>query len=702
MGMQGLMYQTHFGFEKRLFDEGVAADPAVFRNRQHTELVEQLKLAFASSTSVVVLRGPAGVGKSTLISAALRASGTRLALAWLNGTPTNAAELLELLLVELGINTARTSRIERLQLWRQFQAETAATDSRLFVVAERTEDLPVEVLHALDSSTAADAAGHPGANVVLLGHARIEDHLADPVLDSLRQRIRLRAELKPFTEAELEDYLRHRVTVAGGQFDRTFASGAVSALHRYSRGVARLANNLCEMALTLAASRGQKTLTAELVNEAAVTWLGLSEPQPVAVPPVASTTPIAAKPAAPAAPPPILKPASAAPAIPQVAATVFTVSPVPIAPLPPPTVAASISFAPSAPSAVAAPVPPAAVTPDAPVAPARPAVAQAPVAPPSPPATPVAPTVTAPPPAPRTAPPASTASPRTATPQAPAIPRPALAPAVVAAPPPVAQEYDGGATDIPDVSIVDFPVLTDAVDVVDQRAPAPTPVATPAPPKPQPKAPVSPVASSSPPPRAATPPPAAARPTPAPPAAAPPPRIETAYTAARAAPPAKPVAPAAPTPKVAAPAAAAKPSAAPPPKPAVASAPPKPAAPRAPEPKDEDDLLRQTQTMRAISEAKSIVDISDSMAETLFGDAELDFLSASLASAANWTEADATAAPAKKPASSTPAPTKPAQAAPSDNDDLLDLLGLSDAPLELIDDSAQPPSGQPRKSGTQR
>ncbi|HJR69333.1 MAG TPA: AAA family ATPase, partial [Gammaproteobacteria bacterium] len=283
------MYHTHFGLQKRLFDEGVAADAAVFRNRQHTELVEQLKLAFAATTSVVVLRGPAGVGKSTLISAALRASSTRLALAWLNGTPTNAAELLELMLVELGVNTARTSRIERLQLWRQFQSEMAATESRLFVVVERTEDLPVEVLHALDSSTAADAAGHPGANVVLLGHGRIDEHLADPVLDSFRQRIRLRAELKPFTEGELQDYLRHRIVVAGGHYDRVFAPGTAAALQRYSRGITRLTNNLCETALTLAANRGQKLLTAELVGEAAVTWLGLSEPQPVAVPPVAPT-----------------------------------------------------------------------------------------------------------------------------------------------------------------------------------------------------------------------------------------------------------------------------------------------------------------------------------------------------------------------------------------------------------------------------
>jgi predicted flap endonuclease-1-like 5' DNA nuclease len=83
------------------------------------------------------------------------------------------------------------------------------------------------------------------------------------------------------------------------------------------------------------------------------------------------------------------------------------------------------------------------------------------------------------------------------------------------------------------------------------------------------------------------------------------------------------------------------------------------------------------------------------MAETLFGDAELDFLSTSLA-----TETAPTPAPAPTPAAK--ARPKPAKAASSDDDDLLDLLGLSDAPLELIDDSTPPPGDQSRKSGAQR
>ena len=116
------------------------------------------------------------------------------------------------------------------------------------------------------------------------------------------------------------------------------------------------------------------------------------------------------------------------------------------------------------------------------------------------------------------------------------------------------------------------------------------------------------------------------------------------------------------------------------------------------------------------------------MAETLFGDAELDLVTAALASAAEWPdENEQPAAPAARtpepakpaapaartpepakpaaPAARTPEPAKPAARTPEPPkpaapvDDPFDLFGLGDdAPLELIDDSTLPPSGVTRRS----
>ena len=579
------MYHAHFGLEHGLCGEGIAADANVFRAAKHDRLIAHFKLALASPSSCVVLHGPAGVGKTTLTSAALRATSTRLAIAWLGGLATNSSELLELLLVELGVSTLRTTRMERLQLWRQFQGEMRATDSRLFVVVERTEDLSPEVLHALDQLTAPDAVGNPGANVVFLGHAGIFEHLAAPLLDSLRQRIRLSTALEPFTEAELQDYLRHQVTSAGGNFEQIFATGAVAALHRYSKGVARLANTLCESALDIAAVQHQKQLTGELVAKTAVTLLGLAEAAPAPQPAAAPARPAAPRPAAPAAP-------------------IFERRSEPRLP------AASVS--------------------------------------PLPPETRSAPPPASPPPPPPPSPKASVA-------------------AVAPAPPPksVEIEFDGSITDVADVALADFPILTDAVEAAKPAAPAPA--KPPQPPTPAPPAKAAPPVTAA---------PAAPKP-----AAKPASRVETAPPAARPAP--KPTPPASPAPTTT-------------PLPHVAAA---KATAAAREAKD-DDAARQTQTVRAIAEAKSLDDISDIDAETLFGDAELDLVSAALASAADWPDDDD---PTGKPApalSQSAAATSGKKGAPG-TDDAFDLFGLDDnAPLELIDDSTLPPANPRPKTAT--
>lgn len=630
------MYHAHFGLEKGLFDDGIASDAAVFRSPKYDAVAANFKLALGSQSSGVVLRGPAGVGKSTLTSAVLRASSTRLALAWLNATPVNAAELLELVLVEFGVNTVGTTRIERLQLWRQFQAETRATESRLFVVVERTEDLPTEVLHSLDSLTAADAVGNLGANFVLLGHAGIEQHLAAPVLESLRQRIRLRAELLPFTEAELQDYLRHQVACAGGHFDHVFAPGTVAALQRFSGGVARLANNLCETALDVAANQQQKLVTPELVTKTAQSVLGLADRALAARPvePALVREPVVAREHA-----VVREPALA------VAAPLATLFSLPSTASEPPVLKVLLASAPVTPfpALVAAP---ALATPTPRIL----LVATAPLAP-----EPAAPTTVV------VAPAA----------ELPATPVAQAAPAVIAPPKREPEfEFDGGATDISDVAFTDFPVLTDAVEepvvAPPKRAAGPAQLehvaAAALAPAPQPTEAARATAA-----------PEAAK------AAAPPAsRVETAYAAPKGA--AKPPAPAAT-----------------PPVPAIAPVEPAakliapPAPPRTPAiHADDDDLLRQTQTMRAISAAKSIDDISSSMAETLFGNAEMDLVTAALAAAAaEWPdEPEEPAQAAAQPAPSKPEPPKAAAA----TEDPFDFLGLGDdAPLELMDDATLPP-----------
>ena len=697
------MYEAHFGLKKPLFQTGIAEESSVFLAPRHQQLAASIKLALTTSDSAVVLTGPAGVGKTALMSTVLRTTSPKLALGWITVAPANAAELLELLLAEFGFNAHRVGRVERMQMWRQFLNEMSATSSRVYVIAERAEDLGADLLRALDSLTAADPNGSLGANLVLLGQPALLDMLRAPTLASMCQRIRLLQRLEPLTPDELRAYLDHHAKAAGGALDKLFARDALVTLHEITGGVPRLVNNVAETALTLAATRKDSAVTAQLLREVAQMFgIAPAQARPTSAEPareaaaatrvaqsvaVAQPAPVAAQPSAPAARPAaptqgvVQPPASAATPSATAAPAPASAAPARATPIAPATVAPSPSTATTprpafAATASAAPAPAASV-------PARPApVARAPAAPapvvPAPPArAPVAPApvVTAPvaraPVAPSPIVPAAAAPALAATAPAAAQPRPAARDRQFMSD----EEIDSFAatmTESPDVPTFDFPVLTDAVDPPRQR-----------------------------------------------------PRAETAYVkppAPRANTP-EPPKPAAPLPRVVA--AASTPPAArvvQPPQP-----PPKPAPPAQPAVAEDADLLRQTQTMRAISVAKSIDDISNSMAETLFSETDLGTLSEALA-ASGWTDDEASAAaappaspapppsttakpPAQAPAAksapapaakSAPQPPTPKPAPPPADDDPFDFLGLGrDAPLELIDDVPIEPQ-QRKEAGRNR
>jgi type II secretory pathway predicted ATPase ExeA len=394
------MYQDHFGLQRHLFEEGIAQSGDVFLGAAQKLAVTNLGVALTLRDSVAVLTGPAGVGKTTLAAHTLRALTTRLALGWVGTAPATGHELLEMLLTEFGFSPYKNSRVERLQMWRQYLNEMRATDTRVCVLVESTENIQLDVLAALESLTAADPNGCPGANVVLTSRTGLTDLLSEPALAALKQRTRLRWSLEPLTRAELREYLTHCITSAGGKTLKLFTDEAIDALHQYSGGIIRTANNLCATALTLAASAREPQVSAPLITQVAVDVFGLAPaPGVVATPwptveqaetkstqgppaPSLTSAPPATAPRAAAPPPAASMPATPTPAAPTPAMPPLSaLKPVTLsAATPPPAVAKPNVIAPAAavePPPVAAPPPKATKAP----APAPTAVSTPPPAP---------------------------------------------------------------------------------------------------------------------------------------------------------------------------------------------------------------------------------------------------------------------------------------------------------------------------------
>lgn len=241
------MYESQFGLQNRLF-RALATGSEVFVGPQTAGAMAGLKKALSTPDAIVSVRGPVGVGKTTIVRRALDAIGNNQVIVTVGRMQLGHDEVLELLLEELGVEMP-PGTVQRFSAFRRLLLKFAEQDTRVFIVVEDAARIGADALSELEALTASDAGVSEGANIVLMGDSGIDALLQAPQLERIRQRLRLRQEIAPMSANELLGYCRHCFRLAGNEFNAVFENGSAEVLHRLSGGVPRIANNLVESSL---------------------------------------------------------------------------------------------------------------------------------------------------------------------------------------------------------------------------------------------------------------------------------------------------------------------------------------------------------------------------------------------------------------------------------------------------------------------
>ncbi len=269
------MYKNHFGLERRIF-HGNTAGADVFVGPQTANVLQGIKKALTAPDAVVTLTGPVGCGKSTTVAHSLGAISGKNAIVRVGRFPLQRGELLDLLFDHMRIQQRPQRGNQKLALFRTLLFNLAKNDSRMFILVEDAPFLGPDMLAELEVVTAADTGPSDGAAIVLMGDDYLRELVASKPLARLRQRIRLRRSLEPCSMEELGGYLRHCFRQAGGDFDKAFASGTIGLLHELSGGILRVVNNLVEASLEAAAETKVATVSLDLISRIGNEEFGLT------------------------------------------------------------------------------------------------------------------------------------------------------------------------------------------------------------------------------------------------------------------------------------------------------------------------------------------------------------------------------------------------------------------------------------------
>jgi general secretion pathway protein A len=268
------MYAQYFGLSERPFS--LAPDPRyLYLSDVHREALAHLLYGLGEGGSFVVLTGEVGTGKTTVCRALLEQLPAEVDVAMIFNPRLTSVELLGLVCDELQIQYpgGTTSLKVLVDALSRALLDAHARGRRTVLIIDEAQNLTTRVLEEIRLLTNLETTKEKLLQVILIGQPELADHLARPNLRQLAQRVTARYHLRPFTEEETHRYVQHRMEIAG-QRQPIFTRLSVRTAHRFSRGIPRLLNTICDRALLGAYATGQTRVKEKVVRRAAKEVLG--------------------------------------------------------------------------------------------------------------------------------------------------------------------------------------------------------------------------------------------------------------------------------------------------------------------------------------------------------------------------------------------------------------------------------------------
>lgn len=261
------MYRAHFGLRDLPF--GITPDTSFFfAHSSHQEALNTLLVAVRSGEGFIKVVGEVGTGKTLLCRKFLATLDSReFATAYIPNPYLQPMTLLLAIADELGMSyPPQVNQHQLLKLLTRFLVDNYARGKRVVVCMDEAQAIPLETLESLRLLSNLETERRKLLQVVLFGQPELDARLAQPSVRQLTQRIGFSCRLLPFSLAETEFYLAHRLAVAGYRGPRLFAPDAVRRLHRASGGIPRLINILAHKAMLAAFGEGARNVTAKHVR----------------------------------------------------------------------------------------------------------------------------------------------------------------------------------------------------------------------------------------------------------------------------------------------------------------------------------------------------------------------------------------------------------------------------------------------------
>ncbi len=259
------MYNKFFGFKEKPFK--LVPNPAYFYlSKSHEEALAHLNYAISQGDGFVEITGEVGTGKTTLCRAFLERLNGIVEAAYIFNPKLGPKQLLRTINEEFGIKSAGDDTKELIDTLNAFLMQKKASGKKVILLIDEAQNLNRNVLEQLRLLSNLETNRDKLLQIVLVGQPELSAILNSYDLRQLGQRITLSYQLGPLTFNESKEYIQYRIGIAAQKTAIKFDRSAYRRIYKYSKGIPRLINIVCDRALLTAFVLNQFKITAGITK----------------------------------------------------------------------------------------------------------------------------------------------------------------------------------------------------------------------------------------------------------------------------------------------------------------------------------------------------------------------------------------------------------------------------------------------------
>lgn len=262
------MYEAFYGFQEKPFN--LTPDPKyLYLSAKHSEAYAHLDFGLRERGGFVVITGEVGTGKTTLCRYFLERLDENTVSAFILYPALTAMELFRAICTDLGIEGHGWTAKEWVDMLHGFLLESREKGKNIVLVIDEAQNLDLKVLEQIRLISNLETTTEKLIQIVLIGQSELGDILYRSDMRQLAQRVTARYHLGPLNGRETANYIQHRLGVVGGAGKVSFTPAALRAVHRFSKGIPRLINLVCDRALLAGFVTGRREISGKVIRRAA-------------------------------------------------------------------------------------------------------------------------------------------------------------------------------------------------------------------------------------------------------------------------------------------------------------------------------------------------------------------------------------------------------------------------------------------------